>query len=1190
MNVLTTNATFVARILSGSALTISTIRNCSSLATTSTGSIKCAVDPATNPGALSGRTLTVSGTGSKPLLATDVRYGTLLMGTGAVRSGTSATFAQMYIAPRMTTTAVTTRTGGSGLYGVAAQGRYVYTVNSSTPTLRIFDATIPASPTQVSSTSLSEAAYSVAVQGRYAYVGGATKMWIYDIGQPTAPVLRGWVTIGGGTRTKTIVSGMIVYVADSGGVVNIIDVSNPQNPVVIRSITGLSTMAGIALQGRYLYVSAQAVGMRIYDVSNPRSPVTMGTYSIAAGGYFNMMTVSGRYAYIYDGATGGLNILDVSNPSSITSLYGSATIGSNFTGLTVQGRTLYMGNGFFTGYLYAVDITQPRNPNLLQRISLSGNTYENVIVGRYLYNVSSADQLQVFDLGGAYIQALEAGSIETTSLSVNGDAKVYGNLDLAGSLNVTAPSAFQSLSTGASVLTLASETGALKISARGTNAAPHILFGTGTTFDARLYRSAVNELTTNASFVVQSATTSATQNMFKIITNYSSTNNTVFRVSASGAVYADGPYNSAGADYAEWFMTSGQRLTPGEVVCIDPTKNNTVKRCERSADSNVMGIVSTNPAYIGNVITGADGLIPPGYSLIGLIGQVPANVSTENGVIRPGDSLTAASKPGFARRASAGESTVGVALEAFGTTPEVEGESSDPQEGVVNVLISRRNQSLTVETVEQKVMESIAAMEIEDEVTLMIKKSLDTFDISESVSTEVEKQLQALDLRAQILTIIEERLSEKKEVSADAIAGDASLHSRGGPPSLEIIRRMLAEYYGITGTGGTLSLTGDLSIEGTVRANAIHGTSLRILHDAWIGGTLHAAAIHASGAVLHTLLVQSGATIGGNLTVGGRMLLGSGSLVSMSVSGSTLEIGSLLNPSSLRVFGTLTIQGMATFLGIVDIRGELIVPSKQAGYALIQRGTDSITVRFQTGFVAQPIVTASPNVPVLYAVSLATREEFTIRLAAPAAEDITFSWHALSTHEPLTATNIIQSGSLVAFPVDSTGVPFSSNDVWNACIRGRTLLDDDGNPYSCSRYHTETMWEHPDLHMNFTWNPYHEPQPLLLLPFGYHAVVMEYSGSGEQQGATSSELSDVTNNEGQASSNEMTEAPLGDTTNETVLVEEAGQASASLPLPDAVAGPVLPEPEEELVPEAPLDVPAQEPQAEQPQETVEIVP
>ena len=126
--------------------------------------------------------------------------------------------------------------------------------------------------------------------------------------------------------------------------------------------------------------------------------------------------------------------------------------------------------------------------------------------------------------------------------------------------------------------------------------------------------------------------------------------------------------------------------------------------------------------------------------------------------------------------------------------------------------------------------------------------------------------------------------------------------------------------------------------------------------------------------------------------------------------------------------------------------------------------------------------------------------------------------------------------------------------------------------------------------MNFTWNPYHEPQPLLLLPFGYHAVVMEYSGSGEQQGATSSELSDVTNNEGQASSNEMTEAPLGDTTNETVLVEEAGQASASLPLPDAVAGPVLPEPEEELVPEAPLDVPAQEPQAEQPQETVEIVP
>jgi hypothetical protein len=75
-----------------------------------------------------------------------------------------------------------------------------------------------------------------------------------------------------------------------------------------------------------------------------------------------------------------------------------------------------------------------------------------------------------------------------------------------------------------------------------------------------------------------------------------------------------------------------------------------------------MGIVSTHPAIIGNAKDGYEE--DEHYKIIGMLGQILANVSTENGEIRPGDSLTSASStPGYAMRALPGDPTVGIALE-----------------------------------------------------------------------------------------------------------------------------------------------------------------------------------------------------------------------------------------------------------------------------------------------------------------------------------------------------------------------------------------------------------------------------------------------------------------------------------------------------------------------------------------------
>ena len=196
-------------------------------------------------------------------------------------------------------------------------------------------------------------------------------------------------------------------------------------------------------------------------------------------------------------------------------------------------------------------------------------------------------------------------------------------------------------------------------------------------------------------------------------------------------------YLTNGADYAEYFVTKDTNLQSGEAVCLDPTDENAIKRCTSNGDNNIMGIVSTNPSLIGNG-AGISRENDSNYKIIGMLGQVAGKVSNENGDIKVGDSLTAASISGLMRKANAGESTVGVALENFSS-----------KSGTIQILISRRNQSLTVEKVEQTVTENIAALNIKDQVSTLVSKASATLDLqlASQISTLAGLQTQIVDAK-----------------------------------------------------------------------------------------------------------------------------------------------------------------------------------------------------------------------------------------------------------------------------------------------------------------------------------------------------------------------------------------------------------------------------------------------------------
>ncbi len=197
----------------------------------------------------------------------------------------------------------------------------------------------------------------------------------------------------------------------------------------------------------------------------------------------------------------------------------------------------------------------------------------------------------------------------------------------------------------------------------------------------------------------------------------------------AGSVYAVNAYTT-GADYAEYFYTEDTDLKNGEAVCVDTENDNAIKRCENDGDNNIMGIVSSNPSIVGNR-TEEQNSDPDHYKIIGMMGQVAGLVSTENGEIKVGDNLTASAIPGYMRKANAGESTVGLAMEDFKGV-----------KGTVQVLISRRNQSLTVEKVEETVLQNIKNMDVEDQVNKIVAEAKTNLDMQIENTNQTLQEIQ----------------------------------------------------------------------------------------------------------------------------------------------------------------------------------------------------------------------------------------------------------------------------------------------------------------------------------------------------------------------------------------------------------------------------------------------------------------
>jgi hypothetical protein len=153
------------------------------------------------------------------------------------------------------------------------------------------------------------------------------------------------------------------------------------------------------------------------------------------------------------------------------------------------------------------------------------------------------------------------------------------------------------------------------------------------------------------------------------------------RISGTGRGYFNGGTQTGGADYAESMKSDeSTRLQPGDVLVIDPSRGNAVRKSQSASSALIAGVYSTKPSVLAvgkhRIGDGLRGEVP-----VALLGIVPTKVTTENGPIHVGDLLTTSNTPGYAMKTS--HAVLGTIL----------GKALQPLKsgtGIINVLVTLR--------------------------------------------------------------------------------------------------------------------------------------------------------------------------------------------------------------------------------------------------------------------------------------------------------------------------------------------------------------------------------------------------------------------------------------------------------------------------------------------------------------------
>jgi hypothetical protein len=228
--------------------------------------------------------------------------------------------------------------------------------------------------------------------GNYVCVGNGTCMDVLDVSDPDNPFKVGYVL------TESIVSdihisGNYAYIANWSNGLRVIDLTDPQKPQEVGFYNNFDGQCwAVSVYGNFAYVGNDTLGMRILDISTPSSPALVGTFNPSGNMQIEHIQVIDSLAYV--ASSSGLYIVDISNPASPVQL--SFTPGNGSWGIYVENNIAYLPE-FWNG-LHMIDVSDPYFPIDEGYFSTPGSASYFEVSGNYGFIVQGSLGIHVVDL------------------------------------------------------------------------------------------------------------------------------------------------------------------------------------------------------------------------------------------------------------------------------------------------------------------------------------------------------------------------------------------------------------------------------------------------------------------------------------------------------------------------------------------------------------------------------------------------------------------------------------------------------------------------------------------------------------------------------------------------------------------------------------------------------------------------
>ena len=241
------------------------------------------------------------------------------------------------------------------------------------------------------------------------------------------------------------VIGEIAYIAGWSKGLILIDISNSNNPILIKNVLTQGLAIGIDVVGDIAYM-ATSFGLELIDLSNIKTPTLLETTSTCCGSAVAVRVI-GDVAYV----TAGLNLklINISNIGDLVQL-GEVIIGDLSTKIIIADKVAYVAARFC---LQLVNVSNANSPTLLGSWIIGSTTiglevveeiaYVTSLNGLQLINTSNVNNLTL--LGHVSIQAVSITIMEKTAFVGTGagiqliDISDSRNLVFLGSADITSP-------------------------------------------------------------------------------------------------------------------------------------------------------------------------------------------------------------------------------------------------------------------------------------------------------------------------------------------------------------------------------------------------------------------------------------------------------------------------------------------------------------------------------------------------------------------------------------------------------------------------------------------------------------------------------------------------------------------------------------------------------------------------------